>query len=133
MPNHTVYVAFNVRDVAELDAKLQSEFEHDDNVVGFRTGQTMEHRAALRQFADAMETTLRRHDDKKHWRELPIEALVRLLMIEVEEMKVALDFFTVKEARGESIDLANFALFIWDRLGLEKPDAQVTNLIKDKV
>lgn len=83
----------------------------------------VELRPAVRAFAEAMELKLRKGDGKKtHWREQPIEALVRLFKIEMQEFEVADDFFSVAEARGESVDLANYALIVWDRLGMLDQD-----------
>lgn len=80
-------------------------------------------RPALRAFAEAMEEKLRRHDGKKtHWQQQPIEALVKLLLLEIEEFKVADEFFTVAEARSELVDIANYAMIVADRLSLEDQD-----------
>ncbi len=77
-------------------------------------------RKPLEDFAWLMEEKLRKNDHKKGWRELPIEALFKLLMIEIEEFKVAHDFFGPGEAQNELVDIANFAMMLHDRLGQEK-------------
>ena len=82
-------------------------------------------REPLQLFAQAMEAKLKKNDHKQSWRELPVEALLRLLVIELEELRVALEYLTVAEARNECPDLANFALFIWDRLSTEPQDEKV--------
>lgn len=83
----------------------------------------IELRPAVRAFAEAMELKLRKHDGKKtHWRDQPIEAHVKLLQLELQEFLVADEYFSVAEARGESIDVANFAMILWDRLGMLKQD-----------
>lgn len=87
-------------------------------IVTFRADDYVARREALVKFVDQMELKLRKNEHKKNWREKPIEALFRLLMLEVEEFKVAHEFFTVEEARPELVDVANFALICWDRLGL---------------
>jgi hypothetical protein len=80
-------------------------------------------RPAVRAFAEAMELKLRKHDGKKtHWREQPIEALVRLLVLELEEFKIADDFFNVAEARTELKDIANYAMILDDRLAMIDQD-----------
>jgi hypothetical protein len=79
-------------------------------------------RDSLDQFATEMEKVLRKHDHKRAWRELPIEALIRKLMIEIEEFKVAHEFFHVQDTRNELVDVANFALILWDRLSLLDQD-----------
>lgn len=47
---------------------------------------------------------------------MPVEALLKLLKIEVEELEVSLQFRTYEETAGEAVDVANFAFFIWDRM-----------------
>lgn len=86
----------------------------------------IEPREALARFAADMEAKLRKNDHKKDWRELPVAALLRLLEIELEELKVALEYLPVSESRKESVDLANFAMFIWDRLSLLEQDKKIS-------
>jgi hypothetical protein len=76
-------------------------------------------RAELYDFAELMESKLKKNDHKKGWKELPIEALRRLMMIEVQEFEVAREFFGVREAQNELVDIANFAMMLHDRLGME--------------
>lgn len=84
--------------------------------------QYVELRPVLREFAGEMELKLRKNDHKRGWRELPIEALFRQFLLEVEEFKVADEFLSVAEARKETLDLANFALILWDRLSMLNQD-----------
>ena len=77
-------------------------------------------RPVLKSFAEAMEAKLRKNDHKKSWRELPIEALFRMLMVEIEEFKLAHEFLSPEEARIELVDISNFCLFLYDRLGTMK-------------
>lgn len=79
-------------------------------------------RPELLAFAEQMEKKLRKNDHKRGWREQPIEALFRLLKIEVQEFEVADEFFTVAEARNELVDIANFAMMLHDRLGMIEQD-----------
>ncbi len=72
------------------------------------------------EFAMAMEAKLRKKDGKTHWRERPIEALMRLMLLEVEEFKVAHEFFGPDEAMDELRDIANYAMILWDRIRIEK-------------
>lgn len=97
---------------------LQSATEADAPIMGYRADDYVSRRAALVSFVDQMEVKLRKNDHKKNWREKPIEALLRLLLLEIEEFKVAHEFFSVSESRPELVDIANFALICWDRLGL---------------
>lgn len=75
-------------------------------------------RPELYEFVFAMEMKLRKNDHKTHWRKLPVDALIRLMKLELEEFDVADEFFPVSEARGETIDIANFAMILFDRLGM---------------
>lgn len=77
-------------------------------------------RPVLQGFAEMMEKKLRKNDHKTSWRELPVEALFRLLMVEIEEFKIAHEFLGKDEARNELIDIANFCLILHDRLGVTK-------------
>jgi len=74
-------------------------------------------RPPLAAFVIEMERKLKKNDHKKGWRELPVEALERLMMIEIEEFKVARDFFEPEDARKELVDIANFAMMLYDRMG----------------
>jgi hypothetical protein len=89
-----------------------------DGLVGFRADDQVERRAALRLFVDQMEMKLRKNDHKTGWRLKPIEALYKLLKLEMHEFEVAFEHFPVNEARPELIDIANFALIVWDRLSM---------------
>lgn len=87
-------------------------------VVGYRADDQVQRREALTKFVDQMELKLRKNEHKRNWRDKPIEALFKLLLLEVEEFKVAHEFFSVDEAKGELVDVANFAMMVWDRLSL---------------
>lgn len=89
-------------------------------------------RPALRVFADAMEMKLRKNDHKTGWRDQPIQAHIRLLLLELEEFKVALEFFKVKDARNETIDIANFAMILYDKLGLLDPERNMEAQTRDR-
>jgi hypothetical protein len=119
--SETISVNFNVQDEKREDFiqwLQQVTTTGPTCLLGYRADDIVNRREALQRFANEMETVLRRHDHKTSWRERPIEALVRLLFLELEEFKVALEFFETKDARKELIDCANFCLIVWDRLGL---------------
>lgn len=124
-------VEFEVKDGKE--AQFLEELRAADdggaftNLVGYRQDEAMHLRArpALQAFCDLMEAKLKKNDTKTTWREKPIEALFRLLLLEIEEFKVALEFFTIKEARPELVDIANFAMIVHDRLGMLDQDQNV--------
>lgn len=87
-------------------------------VIGYRADDQVQRREALAKFVDAMEITLRRNDHKSTWKDKPVEALLRLLVLEVEEAKVAMEFFSVAEGKHELVDIACFAMILFDRLGM---------------
>lgn len=123
-----VYVEFQVTDrdkfltaLTEWDQSQERKADSSgagNSVIGFRADDVVSKRAALVAFVDAMEVKLRRNEHKKNWREKPLQALLSLMLLEVEELKVALEFFDVKEAKAELPDISNFAMMIWDRLGM---------------
>lgn len=122
-----VYVEFQVTDRDKFLTSLtewdQSQERKADSsgagncVIGFRADDVVSKRAALVAFVDAMEVKLRRNEHKSTWKEKPVEALFRLALLEVEEFRVALEFFSVKEARAEIPDACNFLMMVWDRMG----------------
>lgn len=75
------------------------------------------------EFAIAMEAKLRKHDSKTHWKQLPVEALRRLMMLEIEEYNVAREFFGFDETMAELVDIANFAMMLRDRYRIERDKA----------
>ena len=77
-------------------------------------------RREVAEFATAMETKLRKNDHKTGWQQLPIEALRRLMMLEIEEFNVAREFFGLDETMAELVDIANFAMMLRDRYRIEK-------------
>lgn len=89
-----------------------------DFIIGWRADDFVQRREALTQFVDEMELVLRRHDSKKTWRERPVTALIQLMLLELKEFEIAFEHFEVKEARKELVDLSNYALIVYDRLGL---------------
>lgn len=114
-----VGVTFVVINEERFQEALQRAFESDENVVGMRTDDAEVLRPALSRFADAMEVKLRKNDHKTSWLELPPEALFKLLMVEIEEFKVSYEYMKFvgkEEARAELVDVANYALILWDRI-----------------
>lgn len=117
-----VNVEFKVKDREAFLAALQTATSCNggmcDLVVGYRADDQIKRREALRAFVDQMELKLRKNESKRNWREKPIEALVALMLLEVREFEVALEHFTVEEARLETPDIGNFAMMVFDRLGM---------------
>lgn len=122
-----VVVEFSVNDRERFLKELQQADDHGHlQCLGFRADDALDKRVPLKVFSDAMEIKLRKNDHKRGWRELPIEALKRLMLLEVQELEVALDFLDVKEARNETVDIANFAMMLHDRLGMLNQDAPLS-------
>lgn len=121
-----VNVEFQIKDREAFLAALQTATSYNggmrDLVIGYRADDHVQRRSALETFANAMELVLRKHEHKTTWRDRPLEGLVRLLMLEIEEFKCALEFFEVKEARKELIDVANYCLIVSDRLSMLNQD-----------
>ena len=121
-----VVVEFDVTDREKFIDELQHWDEYTENsCAGFREDAALDLRTPLQLFCNAMEMKLRRNDHKRGWKEQPVEALIRLMKLEVKEFDVAHEFFTVKESRAELVDVANFAMMVWDRLGMLDQDKPI--------
>lgn len=120
-----IAAVFEVADPEQFQRDLTYAFEQNHNVKTFTAGKDTDgERPVLRQFASAMEAKLAKNEHKTGWRELPVLALFRQMMLEIEEFKLALEFLTVREARGELVDVSNFCLILWDRLSMEPETAK---------
>jgi hypothetical protein len=80
----------------------------------------VELRAQLYAFAQQCEKKLQKNDHKTEWVKLPVKALLEKLKIEVRELEVALEYEGPAESMNECVDVANFAMMLWDRLGHEQ-------------
>lgn len=101
--------------VSVNESEYKPEAGRGDGIIGVH-----EIRAEVVEFAIAMEAKLRKHDHKTTWKGKPIEALKRLLLLEIEEFKVAHEFFDADEATAELVDIGNYALILRDRIRIEK-------------
>jgi phosphoribosyl-ATP pyrophosphohydrolase len=61
-----------------------------------------------------MEAKLRKRDGYGGWRDLPLPYLKEKLKNEINELLVALEYESAEEVMNESVDCANFCMFIWD-------------------
>jgi len=79
----------------------------------------MKVRSELKQFAEAMEAKLATHDDDREdsWRLETTKWLHTRFREECDELQEAFDDCDPEAARRECIDVANFALFMWHKLG----------------
>lgn len=89
---------------------------HFDDQMGRTSEVTV--RPEVAQFAVLMEAKLAKKDGegKTHWHNLPPEALMEFLEIEVRELHAAMRFLSPGEQMGEAVDVANYAMILWDRL-----------------
>ncbi len=82
-------------------------------------------RPEVSEFAQAMEAKLRTHDDDRgdEWKEMSIRSLRLRLYGEVRELQEAIDKFertveidpaALELVRAEAVDVANFAMMIWN-------------------
>src|SRR5882672_11299315 len=118
-------IEFEVHDTKHFEQCLQAwDLATANQCVGYRVDEGVAKREALRRFCDQMELKLRKNDHKTGWRDLPIEALFSLMMLEIEEFKLAVRYLTVREALKELPDISNFAMMLWDRIGSEPGDKQ---------
>lgn len=99
-------------------------------MMGFRADDFVHRRAALQKFADQMELVLRKHDHKTSWRDKPVEVLFKLLQLEMKECKLAMQYFTVADARRELTDIANYCMICWDRLSMLDQDRSINDQAK---
>jgi len=124
-----VVVEFEVTDRVKFLEALQKWDEASDALeknwnycLGFRADDQVAKREALIKFTDAMEVKLRKNEHKRTWREKPIAALFQLMLLEIKELEVAMEFFDVREARTEAPDIGNYAMMLYDRMGMLDQD-----------
>lgn len=77
-------------------------------------------RKSVRDFANEMEGVLKLNDRKTGWDDLPVSYLLSRLKEEINELNVELIDRKRIGARREAIDVANFAMMIWDVLRKRK-------------
>lgn len=133
MTEQKISVEFSIKDREKFMAWLQGVTDNNDEngiVIGYRADDQVHRREALEKFANEMELVLRRHDHKTAWRQRPIEALMRLFFLEIEEFKVAYEFFEISEAKKELVDCANYALILYDRLSVYDADTLVSEALR---
>jgi hypothetical protein len=83
-------------------------------------------RPCVREFAMDMENVLRENDHKTGWKNNTLDSLFRMMGREVEELEEEIDVFNNLQRKGvevpevrnaicrEAIDIANFAMMIYD-------------------
>jgi len=113
-----VVVEFTVHDADQFKQALQAWDQNTPHALGYRIDDGVDKRKALKDFCDQMELKLRKNDHKTGWRDLPEAALFRLMTLEIEEFRLALEFLSVREAMKELPDIANFAMMLYDRLSI---------------
>ena len=78
-------------------------------------------RTEVKRFAEAMEERLQGNDHKHHWSNYTPQEMYDRLKDEVEELTWALGD---EEKASECIDVANFAMMIWDLLTGEDDETE---------
>lgn len=73
-------------------------------------------RKAVLLFGEDMERTLRRNDHKNEWQTRPLSWHLRRLRGEVLELEEAIEGGVTQEIIDEASDVANYAMFIRDRV-----------------
>lgn len=73
-------------------------------------------RPEIMEFALAMEMKLRRRDGYGGWQHLPLAYLKEKLQAEARELEISLQYEPADEVMGETVDVANYCMFIWDIL-----------------
>ena len=77
-------------------------------------------REELKDFMNAVERELQRHDPKKggSWKETDAEILYEYMVSVFEKLEYT-DDSDIKQKRSELIDLAALAMMTWSKMGLE--------------
>ena len=71
-------------------------------------------RESVKQFADAMEKVLARNDHKDGWEKCTNLYLIQRMIEEASEVLQRLDAGELGDMAEEAIDVANFAMMIYD-------------------
>lgn len=76
---------------------------------------------ALAAFVDVMREKLIKNIHKKEdWKEINLDFMWRRMLLEVEELKLAMDHETPLAVQKECADVANFLMFIHHRMNTEQ-------------
>jgi NTP pyrophosphatase (non-canonical NTP hydrolase) len=78
---------------------------------------------AITHFSEEMRKKLVKNIHKREWTEMPLDLIVERLLGEVSELKVAIRYETPEDVQAEAADIANFALFVFDRSRKEQEKA----------
>lgn len=91
-------------------------------------------REEVSSFSYQMEMKLRKRDGYGGWKSLPLSYVREKLKNELNELLVALDYETAPEVMSECVDVANYAMFLWDIMRAEDPrkDAALVGRTKDQ-
>lgn len=78
-------------------------------------------REEVRSFSMHMEKKLRKRDGYGGWRNLPLQYLKEKMKGELTELLLALDYENSNEVMDECVDVANYAMFLWDIMRTSDP------------
>jgi hypothetical protein len=109
------------KETSQKNAKTLTP-NNDDNPVelfsgdplGLRQHATIYVREEVKTFSDSMETKLRKRDGYGGWLNLPLPYLQKKLKGELDELLTSLEYETREEVMDECVDVANYAMFLWD-------------------
>jgi hypothetical protein len=73
-------------------------------------------RKEVKEFAIAMEIKLRENDHKGGWQDMSNEEIVSRILEETAEVIMNLACISGNSPDNEAIDVANFAMFLWDNI-----------------
>lgn len=85
-------------------------------------------------FSKGMEQKLHKRDGYGGWKHLPIPYIKEKLKGEINELLVAISYETSAEVMSECIDVANYAMFLWDimRTGDPRKESTLVGRTKDQ-
>ena len=78
-------------------------------------------RSEVSEFADKMEQKLKKRDGYGGWRHLPLEYLLKKLSGEMNELMTSIQYESAEEVMSECVDVANYAMFLWDVMRHKDP------------
>lgn len=106
----------------ETDAPMNEKISFSEpvtNPVAVSAGSVI--REEVASFAKAMEHKLHKRDGYGGWRSLPLQYIREKLKGELNELLVALEYETDSEVMSECVDVANYAMFLWDIMRSSDP------------
>ena len=107
-----------VKDFKDLSAILTAKLKEH------RLTYDNDPREEVHLFSCGMEQKLKKRDGYGGWRHLPLDYLAKKLEAELRELLISMKYESAGEVMSECVDVANFAMFIWDIMRTQ-PDKRV--------